>query len=557
MPQPNLSDIAVPAWVDLGDWTAHRLQSPTAYGFNKEYAAIRLSVASAATAAASGGTKAVKGASRAVQLRSFSALTGSTGIWAEYDLMTSVWLSFSVVSLYRSSGMQPIMAFQQAAMACTIPDYAGTADGEDQKYAAAALKVSAQGFGTIARHNEKGREGAAMIAAVLTRPGYGRHTGDKKVESENGTLAATGNSRLHSGVDRNTWLHMRWYDGGVIPYFMCHDWSLDSGLSRLTSQDMCPLVDSCYDITIWLNDLSDYALDRTIGEGGNSLVYALSQSGECNPAVLADFCSDVLNRVCDCECDSTLHERAADIAVGFTAMYALAFRYRGLENAWLARRGEIPGVVRKGWLIQGGSMGRHEWPRMPYGSDWRPLSTTLPAQVDFGAISRCWRARCGRLAEAGPGYSLVNHVVSRFVESRNHDVTIVCQALGQMWRPVEPAVQKLGGDSAAIYATVEMLVTSILEWPAIFAAPEQVMGQCSVRDKVNLENTLLGSAAYGLWCCSTSETSALTRFLTGLVASISELTVVATYRRIPTLWSENELGWDPTEHMDCTHTHVV
>jgi hypothetical protein len=533
------------------------LQWPDAYEFNEEYAAIRLSIASAATSSKGGGTNAVKGASRSVQLESFFKLTGATGLWAKYDLMTSVWLSFTVVSLHRSAAMQPIMAFQQAAMACTIPDYAGTPDGEDQQYAASALRVATKGFDTIARHNKDGFEGAAMIAAALTRPGYGRHTGrtdDTSTVSPAGTIALN----KSTGVDRNTWLHMRWYDGGVVPYFTCHDWSLRNGaVGRLTSRQSCPLVDSCYDITIWLNDLSDYALDRTIGEGGNSLVYALSQSGACEPSTLADFCSDVLNRVGDCPCGSKLHDMAGDIAVGFTAMYALAFRYRGLENAWLARDTPLPGVVQQGWLIQGGSMDKKDWPRVPYRSDWGPLTTTLPTHIDIETAKTCWQARCGRLAADGPGNDLVDHIVSRFFESQACGESSVGEALEPLWRHVEPAIGKLGGDSPAIYRSVKILVLSILEWPAIFASsPAHQVGQCVVRDKVALENILLESAAYGLWYCGTSEASELVRFLTGLVACVSELTIVATYRRIPMLWSEDMTGWTATEHMDCTHTTV-
>ncbi|KAI0849534.1 hypothetical protein F5Y00DRAFT_252718 [Daldinia vernicosa] len=544
LPQPDLSQIPVPAWAELGKWTAHRLQRPTAYEFNKEFAAARFSVALAAKTAAGGGTEAVKGASRNVQLRSFSKITGSKTMWAEYDLMTSVWLSFTVVSLYRSSGMQPILAFQQAAMACTIPDYDGTPDGEDPKYAAAALEVSTHGFDIIAKHNEKGTAGAEMIAAALTRPGYGRYT---KLQGDTGHDL--------SAVDRNMWLHMRWYDGGVVPYFMCHDWSLESELGRRDGKQICHLVNSCYDVTIWLNDLSDYALDRTIGEGGNSLVYAVSQSGESNPSVLADYCSAVIDRVCECTCGSRSHTIAADIAVGFTAMYSLAFRYRGFENAWLARSVELSGIVQRGWLIRGGS--RAQWPRVPYRSDWGPLSTEVPAEIDLETSSKCWQARCGRLAESGPGQRLVNHILTRYIESRSYDRIIVLESLHELWLVAEPAVSKLGGNADTIYTSVEMFVLSVLDWPAIFTAPGREMGQCAVRDKVTLENILLESAAYGLWCCGTSETSDWVRFLTGLVASVAELTVVATYRRIPTLWSDNGVAWEPMEHKDCTHPPII
>ncbi|KAM0817691.1 hypothetical protein AB5N19_03498 [Seiridium cardinale] len=544
LPQPDLSQIPVPSWAELGTWTAHRLQKPEAYAFNREYAAARLSVALGAKAAASGGTKAVKGASRNVQLRSFTKMTSSETIWAEYDLMTSVWLSFTVVSLHRSSIMQPVLAFQQAAMACTIPDYDGTPDGEDIKYAAAALKVSTHGFDVIARHNDMGVAGAEMIAAALTRPGYGRYT-----DSEGDASQGLGT------VNKNFWLHMRWYDGGVVPYFMCHDWSLEPRLRRRDGNQACDLINACYDITIWLNDLGDYALDRTIGEGGNSLVYAVSQSGQSDPGVLADYCSDVIERVSECTCGSANHTISADIAVGFTAMYALAFRYRGFENAWLARTVDLPGIVRKGWLIKGGS--RAEWPRVPYRSDWGPLSTEVPAEVCLGASIRGWQARCGRLAEGGAGKRLVSHLLARYGKSMIHDNAVVVESLQELWLVADQAVRKLGGNSDAIYKSVETFVLSILDWPAVFVAPDGSMGQCAVRDKVTLENILLESAAYGLWCCGTTEASDWVRFLTGLVASIAELTVVAAYRRIPTLWSEHEVAWEPTEHKDCTHAPII
>ncbi|OAQ61218.1 hypothetical protein VFPPC_13228 [Pochonia chlamydosporia 170] len=549
LPLPDPSEIPVPSWDDLGSWTAHRLQQPEVYAFNKDYAALRMSVALSGKKASGGGTHAVKGASRDVQVQSFSKITGSKGMWALYDLMTSVWLTFSVVSLHRSSGMQPVLAFPQAAMGCTIPDYSGTPDGEDDKYVAGALKGSAKGFEVIARHNEKGKAGAEMIAAALTRPGYGRYTDASELDFGEDMTEATG--KLTNKIDRSTWLHMRWYDGGVIPYFVCHDWSLPPQMRRLNTQKECHLVDACYNITIWLNDLGDYALDRTIGEGGNSLVYALSQSGKSNPAILADFCSDVIDRVCECSCGSHRHEVGADIAVGFIAMYALAFRYRGFENAWLARKEEIHGVARRGWLIRGGS--RDEWPQVPYNEDWSPLTTEVPADINLEAANQSWKARCGWLAQTGPGEHLINHVVERYAESMTYDRAVVSQLLRQLWPVAEPAVKSLGGDSTMIYDSVEMLVLSALDWPAIFVAPERKFGQCAVRDKVVLENILLESAAYSLWCCGTSEASAFVRFLVGLVATVAELTVVGVYRRVPTLWSEDQAGWEPTEHKECTH----
>ncbi|TWU70850.1 hypothetical protein ED733_002058 [Metarhizium rileyi] len=551
LPQPDTSKIDVPSKTELANWTAHRLQRPEAYSFNHDYAAIRSFVGLAAAKAAGGGTRGVKGASREVQLESFIKMAGSETLWARYDLMTSVWLTFTVVSAFRGSGMQPILAFQQAAMACTLPDYVGTADGEDPKYAGAALKLSAHGFDVLSRHNGKGTAGAQMIAALLTRPGYGRGA-DVADSGFVVDMEPKANNKVKN-VDRNTWLHMRWYDGGVVPYFMCHDWSLEYRLRRLTTQQPCDLVDSCYDVTIWLNDLSDYALDRTIGEGGNSLVYALSQSGESNPGILADFCSDVVDRVCECPCGSSQHEIAADIAVGFTTKYALAFRYRGLENAWLARDVEIQGVVRRGWLIRGGSRARHEWPRVPFREDWGPLTTVVPAEVDLETAKKSWEARCGLLAVSDPGQRLISHILSRYAESTRLDEAMVSESLRQLWSVVEPVVKKLGGDTATIYKSVEILVLSLLDWPAIFAAPEPGMGQCAVRDKIILESSLMDSAAYGFWCCGTKEASDMIRFLTGLAASVVELTIVATYRRIPTLWSEDGAGWEPVEHKECTH----
>ena len=236
-------------------------------------------------------------------------------------------------------------------------------------------------------------------------------------------------------------------------------------------------------------------------------------------------------------------------------MYALAFRYRGFENAWLARGVELPSTVRKGWLIRGAS--RAEWPRVPYRADWGPLSTEVPTQLLLETSSRCWQARCGRLAESGPGLRLVSHILAQYIEAASPDRSVVSECLHELWQFVGLAVGEMGSHPDAIYTSVEIFVLSVLDWPAVFTAPDREMGQCAVRDKVTLENILLESAAYGLWCCGTSEASDWVRFLTGLVASVAELTVVATYRRIPTLWSENGIGWKPTEHKDCTHDPII